>query len=536
MDSDFLKVMIVDDEEPVRGLFKIALDWDAMGMEVAGEASSASQALSMLEDIMPDIIFTDICMPFMDGLEFSRLVVERYPHIKIVVLTAYEEFDYAKKGIKAGLSDFLLKPINSGEIKKTALNVKEKINRERQHTEEYNSLKKRLDESYAYLLERFLNELVHNSLSSEVLEEKLAYFSFDPALKYHRVAVIEAVRTDINRRAGEEDRLILGMQCSEMVKLYFKGDAGLYVFFDINRRITVLNLRPEVDLAECAEQIKSMLINRLKCYASIGVGSACAGWKDVGASYKEACDALEYRIIAGWNQVIDFSEIDCGREKTAIRNADTGRIGMYVKSGAGEKAAGLIDDIFENIHTSRDINVEEIRTVSANTISSILTALNEIGLNYAEVFDPGLLPYNSIFRIDNLPEAREYVKGIALEAADAVRRLRAKKENSTIFVIMEYMREHLAEPDLTLAAVAGRFYKNPSYLSRIFKQETGQNFIEYLTKIRMEKAIEFLNGTGMRSYEIAEAVGIQDPNYFSMCFKKFAGMSVNDYKKNVRTL
>lgn len=535
MNNDLLKVMIVDDEELVRGLLKISVDWNEMGMVITGEASSGAEALKMIEDNMPDIIFTDVCMPFMDGLELSRQVIEKYPQIKIVVLTAYEEFDYAKKGIKVGLADFLLKPINGNEIKKVALNLRSRIEKERQHTEDYNSLKKRLAESYPVLLERFFNELLHNAIASAEIEEKLNYFSLDPASGYHRIAVLEAANSIVGGGAGEEGRIILDMQCAEMIRRYFKDDPEMHIFLDLSLRIVIFCSNPDADLVKCCEQIKVMLLDSLKCYISIGIGNACMQWKDAGVSYKEACDALGCRVFTGWNQVIDFNEISCDDKKTVIKNMDTDRIGMYVKSGAGEKAAELVDEIFNEIHPAKSINVEQIRMISANMIFSIINSMNEIGIHYSEVFGQEALPFNKAFLIDNLPDARKYTRGIAIKAANAIRHMRSKKENNTIRDIMKYMGQHLAEADLSLAAVAGRYYKNPSYLSRIFKQETGQNFIEYLTKLRMEKAMELLAGTDLKAYEIAEKVGIQDPNYFSMCFKKYTGMSINVYRKQIKT-
>ena len=130
MSDQLLRVMLVDDEENERNLLRICINWNEIGMEIAGEASSAREALDSLEEINPDIIITDIRMPFMDGLEFSKIVVETYPYIKVMVLTAHEEFEYAKEGIKVGVADFLLKPIKRVEIKNALVNLKNKIESE----------------------------------------------------------------------------------------------------------------------------------------------------------------------------------------------------------------------------------------------------------------------------------------------------------------------------------------------------------------------------------------------------------------------
>ena len=160
MTDDALKVILVDDEHLVRDLLKNCIKWDDIGMKVAGEASNAHEALDLIEMLMPDIIIADIHMPFIDGIEFSRIVIEKYPHIKILILTGYEEFEYAQKCVKVGVADFLLKPINDDEIIKALLKIKEKINEERNYRNEYDQLKVQLEESLPYLKEKFLNELL----------------------------------------------------------------------------------------------------------------------------------------------------------------------------------------------------------------------------------------------------------------------------------------------------------------------------------------------------------------------------------------
>jgi two-component system response regulator YesN len=179
MKDGFLRVLIVDDEYMVRGLLKRCIDWNEIGMEIIGEASGAQEALELTDKLSPDIIFTDICMPYIDGIELSRLVFEKYPNIKIVILTGYEEFEYAKKSLKLGIADFLLKPINDDEIRKSALDMKEKIEAERSHSNEYNRLKTLLEENRPYLKEKFLNEFIRGDMSEAEIFEKQAYFDLN---------------------------------------------------------------------------------------------------------------------------------------------------------------------------------------------------------------------------------------------------------------------------------------------------------------------------------------------------------------------
>lgn len=145
--EEILKVIIVDDEYLIRNLIKMKIDWEEVGMEVAGEAGNAEQALELVDELNPDIIFTDICMPSMDGIEFGKLVLEKYPHIKIIIVTGYDDFEYARSSVRLGISDFILKPINSTEFMQTLSKLRNVIDLERKHEKEYKQLKKQIEES-----------------------------------------------------------------------------------------------------------------------------------------------------------------------------------------------------------------------------------------------------------------------------------------------------------------------------------------------------------------------------------------------------
>ena len=158
-----------------------------------------------MDRVKPDVIFTDICMPYMDGIEFGKIVFEKYPSIKIIILTGYEEFEYAKRSIKIGIADFLLKPINDDEIRKVAINIKEKIEAEKNHRAEYNRLKKQLEESMPYLKERLLNELIQNNLENDDMKQRLDYFNIKFDGDNFQIALIEASHANTleNRRRGK---------------------------------------------------------------------------------------------------------------------------------------------------------------------------------------------------------------------------------------------------------------------------------------------------------------------------------------------
>lgn len=533
MNEGKIRVLIVDDEYMVRGLLRRCVDWEEIGMEIVGEASCAHEALELVDKLKPDIIYTDICMPYMDGIELSRLVFEKNPEIKIIVLTGYEEFEYAKRSVKLGIADFLLKPIDNEEIRKSALCMKEKIRSERMHSNEYKRLKLLLDESRPYLKEKFLNELIQGELPTDEIAEKLSYFDLDLSSGVFQAALLETEHPGAGINQSTEDKLILRMQVIEAVRAYFRNDLKITVFFDNNHKTVLFNADPEIDFTECCETLQIFLANKIKCIVSIGIGNPCMGFENIRQTYREAYYALSYGAVIGKNQVISFSAVDLSLKKPLrMQNKQYDEFEFCLKAGLAEKAAGLFSSFCEGIRPDGGNAIETIWVIASNTISVILSVINETGLKISNVFEDGDEPFKHVFRIRSLPEMKEYMNSLIYRTAHLMEKLKSKKVNKTINEIKEYINGSIASSSLSLATVAAKFYLNPSYLSRIFKQETGQTFIEYLTKARMELAVKLLGETEMRAYEVAERVGIQDPHYFSICFKKYTGISINDYRKS----
>lgn len=533
--NNLLKLLIVDDEYLVRNLLRHCLDWNEIGYEVVGEASNAHEALELIESLRPDVIFTDIYMPFMDGLEFGKIVFEKYPHIKIVVLTGHEEFEYAKKSVKIGISDFLLKPINDDEIRKTALNLKSKIEKERNQQEEYNKLQKQLEEALPCLKEQFLNQLLLSNIDKEEARVQAEYYKINLNSNYYIVSVIEASPADEERSSvNEEGRLLLNLKAHNLVTRYFRDDPDVYVFRDAFQNIVILNCEKDLDFSDCLEALRSLIINSLKCNVSIGQGKAYPIIGKISKSYKEALYALRYKIIAGKNQVISYDEINLSASKQVqFQNDNFDTLAFYLKAGLYNKVEEYIVSTFNEYTGQETLNIQTYRAIASYIVSVILNVILEIDINISDIFSNTGQPFEQIFKSDTLPEIRDYLVSIAKKTVDTIQNTQTKKVSQIIEQIKEYIKQNQSDPDITLSSTAKKFYMNMSYLSRIFKQETGYTFVEYLTKTRMEKAVKLLKETDLRAYQVAEKVGIQNPHYFGICFKKWTGMSINDFRKSL---
>jgi len=532
MTCELLKLMIVEDERLVLELLKACINWEEIGFSIVGESSNAVAALELVDTLLPDVIITDICMPVMDGLEFSRRVCEKHPHIKIIVLTGHEEFEFAKKGIKVGISDFLLKPINDDEIRRAVTAIKEKIIKEKTLSVGYEKQKKQLEQNLPFLKEKLFNEVIQGGFDHSLISERLAFFDIKLNEVDFQTAVIEIEDLKVDDLVDEEHKLINKMRCLDYVQRFFETDRYVHVFFDNSQRVVILCNDASIDIAECCESIKAMLMNRLKCFISIGIGNRHNTIEKIYFSYKEACDAISYKFVVGKNQIVSFSDVwYTTSQQSGIDNESMDRFRFYIKSGLSEKVEETIDIIFSESE-AHIISLEQARVIACNFISSILNILMESGINQKDVFKDNSQPFEKIFKIDTLPDIKAFLKKAAAVTAQSVCNLQGKKARKIIQDIKECIHNNYTDSNLTLSEVAKRFFLNLSYLSRIFKEETGQTFVDYLMKLRMEKAFKLLDETDFMVYQIAEKVGINDPHYFSICFKKYTGLSANDYRKS----
>jgi two-component system response regulator YesN len=229
--------------------------------------------------------------------------------------------------------------------------------------------------------------------------------------------------------------------------------------------------------------------------------------------------------------VISFSDICPIKDEKSFWDCDLmDSYCFYLKSGLKDKAEELVGTVFNELK-AKTSSRETVRVLSCNFIANALNVLLELGIKQLQVFKDGIQPFESIFKLNSLSETENHIKGISAGVALAAGKQHGKKTRKLINDVKEYINCSFSNPDLTLSEVARRFYINPSYLSRVFKEEIGITFIDYLTKQRMEKSIRLFHETDKKAYQIAAEVGVNDPHYFSVCFKKYTGVSVNDFKK-----
>ncbi|SEL81576.1 response regulator [Paenibacillus sp. OK003] len=522
-----LNVLIVDDEYLIRNLLRMRIDWEEQGMSIMGEASNAQEALDLVDKQQPDIMFTDIYMPNMDGIELSRLILKKYPDIKIVVVTGHDEFEYARQSIQIGIVDYILKPIRAAELLTVTDKLRVMIDEERKREQEIQRLRADLERNFPYLREKFVLQWLNGVLTTQAeIREKAAYFNIPMLLTTREIQIAVIEVSTASAKETEEQLILLSMECSNEIDAFYEKEPGVVHLMDTRNRIVIISFNSGVDFIEDGEALIPLLTTSYPCAVSIGIGRKHGHVEEGPAAYQEACRALEYQAFVGKNQVVCFEDIVDNREQSYRSNTDLlQRLQFYISVGSAARAIEVLHHIFDVSFSS----VSQFRLAAMDVITECQRTAMEQQIESDQVLNTEALV--SILTADHLSELITRLEDYVQYVSETVYSKNQTKEDNLIGQVKMYLEDHMSDPNIGLANTAAAFFVSPGHLGRLMKKETGKTFVEYLTNLRMKRAEVLLKQTQMKGYEIGEQVGITDPQYFSVLFKKSTGRSMNEYRQ-----
>ena len=523
-------VLLADDEEEAIKVIVKKIDWEALGFSVIGSADNGVKALEMVEESQPDVLVTDIKMPYMDGMELCRIVTKRYPHIKIVITTAFKDFDYAQQCISLGVSHFLLKPINRNELLSTLLKLREQIEKEKQQWLEFDHLKEILKKNFSFLRERFLLEFCENSNHSDSIEKQIAYYFPEGIPPYIQVTLLEAY-SPYAVNLTEEERLLQDMKNLEFIKDSLKGIDNVEIFSDNNHHLVLLTYSPEVQVISLCEQLQRSIYQTSGNEILFGIGNHYDNFYKAETSWLEALESLKFsRYMPNQPIIVYQNDIHVQNTGWTSSPAELEDIKFYIKAGLPDSVQKHLASLYTE-STGALISLEHARILSMTLLSSAVNVANDIGIPLDSMFSDYGNSFLQILLEPTSQELRNRTSAFLIRLATEIATYRTNKSKNVLWEVIQYIQAHLTDPALSLGSVAETFHMNDSYLSRTFTKELGFSFSKYLNRLRMEHAIMLINTTDLKAYQIAEAVGIPDAYYFSNCFKKYTGKSIRDYRK-----
>ncbi len=512
-----LKVMIVEDESLERMLLKRYLEAEAESYEVVKEASFALEALEYLDEHSVDIVITDINMPVMDGLDMAQQILKMDPNVQVIVITGYNDFNHAQRAIKIGIVDYLVKPVDAKEFSAILAGVREKI-LQRQGVEiSSTEIERQIAQSMPSLRDRFLHELVTRRMDPAVIREQLSFFKLEMAGDCFQAGVVVLTQDDPCTMQQLFTMFSIGNMARETME-------SVHVFLEEGSRLVILGSHPQ-GYSMDFEALKRVLDTTLSASFAIGVGAMAEGVENICQSYAQAIRAVNCHSILGANQVIYYQDLGVVEEKAAfpepmqIAAAELDQIGFFLRGGMNASVRAWVDQHFSGINDT----VENARLRAVLVISSLYAMRVELFMNVKETIA-------QVFDLTSVLEIRDLLLTLMGEATSTLEGIRTSTVSRQIQCIVDYVQENLSDPSLSLHETSKRFFFNASYLCRIFKQNTGMSFREFVNKQRIEQARKYLEDPNAKAYEVGVRVGIDDPNYFSTLFKKYAGMTIKQYR------
>ncbi|WP_284645172.1 helix-turn-helix domain-containing protein [Paenibacillus silviterrae] len=534
-------LILVDDEDEVREGIIRKTDWAACGYQLLGAFDNGRDAADALESLRPDVLITDICMPFMDGLELTRYAMEQCRDMKIVIITGYEDFEYAKRAIQLKVNEYLLKPINSHEFTAFLGKLKGELDEERAAKENVSTIRQQLNQSLPLLKERFLERMMTSVLKKEEIERKLQYFGLSIPGPSYVVLVADIDDMRMSESTGvaidkDTDIELLRFAVFNIVQEIVEEDASGIVFRTRDDKIgALLSGKPE-DVGQRAQILASHAAHSverfLKLTLTIGIGRTCTLLPHISKSYQEACSSLDYRLLLGSNRIICIADLERGASGDTIGYLEwEKRILSALKMGKGSQVSSVLTAWLEE-WKAIGLPVERCYGMLNKLLAALMNWVAETGCDESEVF--GKDPFKEMKAIRTLDLIKQWLEVLCHRIVCHLGEKRSAETQTQMQQAEAYIQEHYVNEDLSLQQVCTHIYMSASYFSSLFKQHTGLTFVEYLTRHRVEKAKELLAATGLKAYDIAARVGYGDPQYFSVIFKRQTGLTPKEFRSRAQ--
>ncbi|WP_274653801.1 response regulator transcription factor [Paenibacillus humicola] len=520
------RTLIVDDEPEIRMGLKLKVDWDRLNATAAGEASNGAEALDFMDNEPIDIMIADMNMPVMNGVELLEACRGRFPGVKVIVLTGYEDFHYAKAAVKNRARDFLLKPVTQDELMVVMERVISELDEERKEQREQAVVQWRLSQYFKDMKEHFISRIVREEPERERdLIERAGHFELET---WHEKQV-RFVTAGLRERSAAYDgsagrtpdkfRLPFELLCREFAETY-PAPVRPQVFRDDHYPGLLHFILEDAgdEVASFTAALRSCIAERLAFEPLIGIGQPVAGFK----RWKEGCIS----------SLLDWNMSESGKMKAKdqadpkpVLTEDTAKLIQR------QLLRGELDAFRQTLHNELADAFGASQARFVKLIAHLYFLLDSLAQTAGVPLSGGeqlWIRPDTVLALDTVQKAEAFLLRLGTkiyrDQADAEDPDNSVIENARQFIEQHYMY------DLNLGMLAEKFSYNRSYFSELFKAKVGTSFIQYVTDVRMEKATRLLKETKLGLWDIAELTGFSNPSYFSSKFKRMYGVSPSEYR------
>ena len=542
-----LKIFLAEDEVVVRETIKRMIPWEELGFELVGEAADGEMALPLLIRQQPDLLITDIKMPFMDGLTLARLAKKEIPGLKVVILSGYDDFNYAKQAIGIGVEDYLLKPITKNALIERLSEIRSRYEHEKTQKEYYEKFQREMQAYEKNSSRDFFEALVDGSMDMMEVYKRAEKLGLDIVAEAYNVLIF-TMNCDEDFSGQRDEYSSWEAESLELLENFFAGHSSAMLFrsniFSYGVLLKGQRETIEENTRACVDEIRKILSRqdgRREWF--LAVGQSVERLSQIQKSYHTASRAFSQRYLYDEN-ILYYDEMETmehpgGQAETEdnayLQKVDVNALNpailqKFLSNGLQEEAENFVKDYFYAIGQEPMESLVFRNYVILNVRFSVISFIKGLGCdtNEMESADTEEVLAESG---KNMESAIAYAKKMISQAIEIRDQNSGNKNRSILKTAVDFIDSHYMDEEISLNTVANVANVSSNHFSALFSQNMGQTFIEYLTSLRMNKAKELLRCTGMRSSEIAGEIGYKDAHYFSYLFKKTQGMTPSDYRK-----
>lgn len=542
-----LKIFLAEDEVVVRETIKQMIPWEELGFELVGEAADGEMALPLLIRQQPDLLITDIKMPFMDGLTLARLAKKEIPGLKVVILSGYDDFNYAKQAIGIGVEDYLLKPITKNALIERLSEIRSRYEHEKTQKEYYEKFQREMQAYEKNSSRDFFEALVGGSMDMMEVYKRAEKLGLDIVAEAYNVLIF-TMNCDEDFSGQRDEYSSWEAESLELLENFFAGHSSAMLFrsniFSYGVLLKGQREAIEENTRACVDEIRKILSRqdgRREWF--LAVGQSVERLSQIQKSYHTASRAFSQRYLYDEN-ILYYDEMETmehpgGQAETEdnayLQKVDVNALNpailqKFLSNGLQEETENFVKDYFYAIGQEPMESLVFRNYVILNVRFSVISFIKGLGCdtNEMESADTEEVLAESG---KNMESAIAYAKKMISQAIEIRDQNSGNKNRSILKTAVDFIDSHYMDEEISLNTVANVANVSSNHFSALFSQNMGQTFIEYLTTLRMNKAKELLRCTGMRSSEIAGEIGYKDAHYFSYLFKKTQGMTPSDYRK-----
>ncbi|MEG6585381.1 response regulator [Dendrosporobacter sp. 1207_IL3150] len=535
-----ITLLIADDEQLERQALRYIITRHCPCIDIIGEAGDGATAIREASQQKPDIVLLDIRMPEMNGLEAAKAIRAILPDAKIIMLTAFDEFEYAKQALKLGAVEYLLKPLRPEDLIKALQAVAEDVKQAKERIKEDKQMRKSLQEAAPYIKMSFIQDLISGGITElEHFYERAAFLGLE--VKSGIVMVLDVDNfKQLTQSEPEFKKQLVKQQLYEIAS-EIAGPSTLVTPFSSDNIIIIIGSDikeaslVKTDALNIANSIRKTVSSTMGISVTIGIGRYYSDPRDFHKSYLEALSAQRQRFYLGDNQIIHIEDIPhlSGQPfRYPFQNERTvvDRVRCGDRRQAKESLAKLLDEIFSKCSS--------IDTIKASVLELLIVLSRSAIEGGANLEQLTLLNFDHISRLIQCGTKDQVYRWMfdSLDSfLDNMLENRGGMNTRVVNKASEYIVKN-CHKNISLEEVAQSVHLSPFYFSRLFKQEKGCNFVEFLTKARVDKAKSMLQCHEHTIVRVAAESGYHDASYFCRVFRQEVGMTPNQYRNELRKI